>query len=117
MICVFGKNIQMVLHKDFSQKIVFVDCDKIVNYRRYMEDFGADNIKTQHKSTVKLALFGIGRAGTIHLASIISNPRVKLSYIVDAVEHNLQRTRLHWHLEDVTFLNCEQSDKVFEDPE
>lgn len=67
-------------------------------------------------SIIKLALFGVGRAGTIHLASIMSNVRVKLVYIVDDVQSNWERMRKYWHLKDVAFLNSKQSEKVFRDP-
>lgn len=85
-----------------------------ISFRRYLEDLV---LKTDSRNDpiLKLALFGVGRAGTIHLTSIISNTRVKLVYIVDDVESNWQNMCKHWNLEDVTFLNSEQSDKVFKD--
>ncbi|XP_029678882.1 uncharacterized protein LOC115244983 [Formica exsecta] len=84
-------------------------------YNKYLEDIA---LKTDSRNDpiLKLALFGVGRAGTIHLSSISFNTRVKLVYIVDDVESNWQNMRKHWHLENVTFLNSEQSDKVFLDP-
>jgi len=71
---------------------------------------------SQDAPIVKVALFGAGRAGTIHLTSIISNVRVKLIYIVDDVETKWQKMQEYWHLENVVFLNSKQSGKVFEDP-
>ncbi|CAD6231790.1 GSCOCG00001586001-RA-CDS [Cotesia congregata] len=65
---------------------------------------------------VKVAIFGAGRAGTIHLANIIHNPRMKLMYIVDDVEANWPKMKKHYRLNDVIFLNSKQSDKVFKDP-
>lgn len=64
---------------------------------------------------IKVALFGVGRAGAIHLENIISNRRVQLLYIVDDVESNSRNMRKYWHLDNVTFLNSKQSDKVFKD--
>lgn len=72
--------------------------------------------KSQDEPIVKLALFGVGRAGTIHVMSAVSNTRVKLLYIVDDVESNWPKIRKYWRLDDVTFLNSKQSDKVFKDP-
>lgn len=77
------------------------------------------SLKTDSRDdpVVKLALFGVGRAGTIHLMSIISSPRVKLLYIVDDVESNWSKMENYWHLDDVIFLNSKQSDRVYKDPE
>ncbi|KAL6431569.1 hypothetical protein ACFW04_007262 [Cataglyphis niger] len=83
-------------------------------YKKYLEDLVLKS-DSRNDPILKLALFGVGRAGTIHLTSIISNTRVKLVYIVDDVESNWQNMRKRWNLEDVTFLNSEQSDKVFKD--
>ena len=33
---------------------------------------------------VRLAIFGLGRAGSIHLGNIVANPRVRLAYIVES---------------------------------
>lgn len=94
--------------------LLFANAIKI-SFRRYLEDIA---LKTDSRNDpiLKLALFGVGRAGTIHLMSIISNARVELLYIVDDVESNWQNMRKYWHLKNVTFLNGEQSDKVFKDP-
>ena len=46
-------------------------------YREY-----ADNValaQTSAAPRVQLAIFGLGRAGGIHLANIVANPRVKVS--------------------------------------
>ncbi|XP_034190565.2 inositol 2-dehydrogenase [Osmia lignaria lignaria] len=83
-------------------------------YQKYMEDIALKN-EARHK-TIKLALFGVGRAGTIHLSNVVANPRVKLLYVVDDVESKWEAIRQHWHLDDVTFLNIKQSDKVYNDP-
>ncbi|KYQ50506.1 putative oxidoreductase yrbE [Trachymyrmex zeteki] len=82
-------------------------------YDKYLEHFA---LKTEKESIVKVALFGVGRAGTIHLANINSSKRVQLLYIVDDVESNWQSIQKYWHLDNVTFLNSKQSDKVFKDP-
>lgn len=73
-------------------------------------------IDSRDDPILNVALFGVGRAGTIHLTTIVSNVRVKLLYIVDDVEANWHNMKKRWHLNDVTFLNSKQSDKVFKDP-
>lgn len=82
----------------------------------FLEDL---TLKTelQNYPIIKLALFGVGRAGTIHLRSIISSPRVKLLYIVDDVESNWTKLKKYWHLENIIFLNSTQSERVYKDPE
>ncbi|XP_078043986.1 inositol 2-dehydrogenase [Augochlora pura] len=82
-------------------------------YQKYLENVTMK--KDTHQPQLKLALFGVGRAGTIHLSNIVSNPRVKLMYIVDDVETNWPKLRDYWHLNDVTFLNSKQATKVFQD--
>ncbi|XP_029157418.1 uncharacterized protein LOC114929880 [Nylanderia fulva] len=84
-------------------------------YNKNMEDMA---LKTDSRNDpiLKVALFGVGRAGTIHLASIISNSRVELVYIIDDVESNWPSMRKYWNLKNVSFLNSKQSDKVFKDP-
>ncbi|XP_076236405.1 putative oxidoreductase YrbE [Calliopsis andreniformis] len=84
-------------------------------YQKYLEDLTLK--KELRHPKVKFALFGVGRAGTIHLSNIIASPRVKLLYIVDDVESNWDSLRDYWHLEDVTFLNSKQADKVYNDPQ
>ncbi|PBC29648.1 oxidoreductase yrbE [Apis cerana cerana] len=73
-------------------------------------------LKTDHHPQIKVALFGVGRAGTIHLANIVDSPRLKLLYIVDDVESNWTKLKEYWQLDDVIFLNSKQANKVFNDP-
>ncbi|XP_011685180.1 PREDICTED: trans-1,2-dihydrobenzene-1,2-diol dehydrogenase-like [Wasmannia auropunctata] len=82
-------------------------------YSKYLENF---TLKTEDEPIIRVALFGVGRAGTIHLENIISNIRVKLLYIVDDVESNWRALQKYWRLDNITFLNSKQSDKVFKDP-
>ncbi|KAF3422164.1 hypothetical protein E2986_04925 [Frieseomelitta varia] len=83
-------------------------------YKKYLEDL-ALNKNVRHPK-VRLALFGVGRAGTIHLSNIISSPRVKLLYVVDDIESNWANLKDYWHLDDVVLLNSKQTDRVYNDP-
>ncbi|XP_076653096.1 inositol 2-dehydrogenase [Halictus rubicundus] len=83
-------------------------------YHKYIEKTTMKKVARQ--SQLRLALFGVGRAGTIHLTSIMSNPRIKLMYIVDDIESNWQKLKDYWNLDDVTFLTSKQATKVFQDP-
>merc|ERR1711910_1474 len=51
-------------------------------YEKYT-NYISNNTGTPTKP-VNLALFGLGRAGSIHLSNILGNPRVNLRYIVEA---------------------------------
>ncbi|KZC08846.1 PREDICTED: inositol 2-dehydrogenase-like [Dufourea novaeangliae] len=82
-------------------------------FQKYLEDLAPK--KELHHPKIKLALFGVGRAGTIHLSNIIASPRVKLLYIVDDLESNWESIKEHWHLEDVMFLTSEESSRVYRD--
>ncbi|XP_068627819.1 uncharacterized oxidoreductase YrbE-like [Battus philenor] len=65
---------------------------------------------------VVAAIFGLGRAGSIHLSSIINNPRVILKYIVDDRSERFNELKDYWKLtEDVTFLTSKESEKVYKD--
>ncbi|KAL0112726.1 hypothetical protein PUN28_012177 [Cardiocondyla obscurior] len=82
---------------------------------RYIKDL-ALKTDNQQESVVRVALFGVGRAGTIHLTNILSNTRSEILYIVDDVESNWPNMRQRWRLDNVTFLTSKQSAKVFKDP-
>lgn len=83
-------------------------------YKKYVESVMLN--KDAHQPQLRVALFGIGRAGTIHLKNIMSNPRIKLLYIVDDVESKWSKLKDFWRLDDVTFLNSKQANKVYQDP-
>lgn len=83
-------------------------------YYRYLEDLSLN--KDVRYPKVRLALFGVGRAGTIHLSNIVSSPRVELLYVVDDIESNWENLKDYWHLDDVVLLNSKQADRVYNDP-
>ena len=57
---------------------------------------------------LRLALFGAGRAGSIHLKNIVANPRIDLIYIVESDEGKWEEVRKRWNLkENTTFLRPE----------
>lgn len=62
-----------------------------------------------------MAIFGLGRAGSIHLSSIVQNPRVELLYIVDDVTSNWDKIKAYWNLKNTTFLTSKDSKRVFTD--
>ncbi|XP_066600815.1 inositol 2-dehydrogenase-like [Prorops nasuta] len=84
-------------------------------YKKYMEDLNAKS-DGKKEPVLKVAIFGLGRAGTIHLTSAVINPRIKLEYIIDDVESKWNDLKTYWRLDDVRFLNSKQSDIVYKDP-
>lgn len=67
-------------------------------------------------SPVVGAIFGLGRAGSIHLSSIVRNPRIILKYIVDDRTELFAKLKDYWNLgDDVTFLTSKQQERVFND--
>lgn len=80
-----------------------------------------ENVNTKNKgrppvAPVIAAIFGLGRAGSIHLSSIINNPRITLKYIVDDRSDRFNDLRAYWKLgDDVTFLTSKENEKVYKD--
>lgn len=71
-------------------------------------DVGSDPV-------VKLALFGLGRAGSIHLNNILSNRRIELKYIVESDEAKWDVVRNALNLGHVKFVKPEDANAVYED--
>lgn len=82
------------------------------------EDDLALKCESQSERIITAAVFGIGRAETIHLSNIVQNPRMKLFYVVDDMEDKWPKIKQHYRLNDVTFLNSKQdrnSNRIFKD--
>ncbi|CAH2063355.1 unnamed protein product, partial [Iphiclides podalirius] len=85
-------------------------------YTEYLE-----NVTTKQKGRacavpVVGAIFGLGRAGSIHLTSIMNNHRIILKYIVDDRSDMFENIRKYWKLsKDVIFLTSKESEKVYKD--
>lgn len=80
-----------------------------------------NDVTTNHKCKIQAppvvgAIFGLGRAGSIHLTSIIGNPRIVLKYIVDDQPHKFADLRKYWNLPDsVSIITSKEADKVYND--
>lgn len=62
-----------------------------------------------------VAIFGLGRAGSIHLTNLVNNPRVKLLYIIDDVTTKWPSIKKYWNLTDTIFLTSKESGSVYSD--
>ena len=72
-----------------------------------MADQGTDKVGStgETSSVVTLALFGLGRAGSIHLANIVANRKVELKYIVESDQSKWASVRNKFNLvNNVKFL-------------
>lgn len=83
-------------------------------YSKYQKDLAAQ--ATTSANVINVAIFGIGRAGTIHLTSLARNPRVKILYIVDDIVEKHKKLQDYWSLHDAKFLTSKQSDVIYSDP-
>ena len=79
-------------------------------YRQYEENLSCS--EGSSPSIVKLAIFGLGRAGTIHLSNIIANPRVTVTHIVEADTTKWEPVRNKWNLATTKFVHPDKADEV-----
>lgn len=80
-----------------------------------------NNVSTNHASKtinapLGAAIFGLGRAGSIHLSSLINNPRVTLKYVVDDRVDKFADLKKYWNLSnDVIFIQSKDVQRVYDD--
>ena len=85
-------------------------------YRCFPRFLDSHNISS--KAQVKrVALFGAGRAGSIHLANIVANPRIELAYVVESDSSSWEACRAKWNLaaSKTTFLHPDNVAEVYAD--
>ncbi|XP_038213439.1 uncharacterized oxidoreductase YrbE-like [Zerene cesonia] len=85
-------------------------------YTEYLKNVASDVKAKENKPPVVAAIFGLGRAGSIHMATINRNPRIIIKYIVDDRKDKFDELRKYWSLsDDIVFLTPKESDKVYND--
>ena len=70
---------------------------------------------TTHKGRVGIALFGIGRAGSIHIKNLAANPRVNVRWIV---EEDVEKAKPHvaeYYLENTKIISNKEVNQVWND--
>lgn len=80
-----------------------------------LPDASDKNGDKEIQKVVVVALFGLGRAGTIHLNSILTNPRIVLKYIVE--EDASKCEAMAKSLDSVQFLHPSMTEVLYEDKE
>ena len=66
--------------------------------------------------TVGVAIFGLGRAGNIHVGTLVKTPRARLVWFVDEFAKTAQDVATKWQLNDVSITTPSDAAKVFQDP-
>ncbi|XP_042902325.1 myo-inositol 2-dehydrogenase isoform X2 [Parasteatoda tepidariorum] len=64
---------------------------------------------------VRVAIFGLGRIGTIHLDNLRRNHRAEVVYCVDDSKERINFIRNKWKLTETTFLTPSEQDVIFKD--
>ena len=65
---------------------------------------------------IGVALFGLGRAGSIHIGNLRKNYRCQLLYVVEKEVNRAIETVEHYYMKDTRVLEPEDSEKVYNDP-
>merc|ERR1712123_85265 len=84
-------------------------------YQRYCKYAGTGQDEVL-SSPIVLALFGLGRAGSIHIANILANPRVTLKYVVEEADSKFETCRARWNLKDTVFVKPKDVSSILSDP-
>jgi len=89
---------------------------KHVNYLKGLsinQDVSGDDGVDQ--PPVSLGLFGLGRAGTIHLNNILANRKFELKYIVEDDDFKWKSVTKKLNLKGITFLRSSEAQTLYDD--
>lgn len=81
-------------------------------YVNFLETFNCTTINGK----IGIALFGVGRAGMIHLNNLSQNKRVNLLYVVEQDDERNKKVEATSGLETTKFVNSSKMDLVLDDP-
>ncbi|XP_018563748.1 uncharacterized protein LOC108905396 [Anoplophora glabripennis] len=85
-----------------------------VTYYEHLKDL---NLSGNSEAQVfGVAVFGIGRAGTIHITNLVKNRRGKILYVVDDDKEKLLKVKNYFNLLQVEFITSAEQSTVFTDP-
>uniref|UniRef100_A0ABD2X536 Gfo/Idh/MocA-like oxidoreductase N-terminal domain-containing protein n=1 Tax=Trichogramma kaykai TaxID=54128 RepID=A0ABD2X536_9HYME len=102
--------------KKKKKKKKSIQAPKSNRSRRYENDCALKSDGKRRDPVLGVAIFGLGRAGTIHLSNLVNNPRVKLLYVVDDTESKWKDLKEYWRLDDIPVIGSKQADRVYNDP-
>lgn len=87
-------------------------------YSNYLSSLASESRNSsQCSKIVVLALFGLGRAGTIHLNNLLANREVKIKYIIDGDAARCKSVKDRLNLSEVRFLQPAEADLLYQDEE
>ncbi|GFT58446.1 GFO_IDH_MocA domain-containing protein, partial [Nephila pilipes] len=88
-----------------------------LKYKAEMEGIQAKNNVVSSLPDVGIAIFGLGRIGTIHLDNLRRNSRANIIYCVEESSERVNYVRNKWKLfePETTFLKPSEKDTVFKD--
>jgi myo-inositol 2-dehydrogenase/D-chiro-inositol 1-dehydrogenase len=81
-------------------------------YQKFIDTFMSVGVNEK----VGMALFGIGRAGMIHLGNLMHNTRVELLYVVEESDDRSKSVKDSTGLVRTQFVNTSKIDEVLDDP-
>lgn len=89
-----------------------------LKYKSDMEGHQQENNGTSSLPIVGIAIFGLGRIGTIHLDNVRRNPRTHVYYCIEESNERINFVRKKWNLlePETLFLNPNEHDIAFNDP-
>ena len=62
-----------------------------------------------------VALFGVGRAGMIHLLNLLRGGRATICYLVERDVDKAQQVVQKYHMTDTTVLSASDAEQVYQD--
>ncbi|XP_058792926.1 inositol 2-dehydrogenase-like [Phymastichus coffea] len=83
-------------------------------FKKYLTDVALKSDEKLEK-VLGVAIFGLGRAGSIHMSNIANNPRVKVLYIVEDSESKWSAIKSYWKV-DAKIIASKQAEQVYNDP-
>ncbi|GFR32466.1 myo-inositol 2-dehydrogenase [Trichonephila clavata] len=88
-----------------------------LKYKSEMEGIQSKSNVVESLPDVAIAIFGLGRIGTIHLDNLRRNHRANIMYCVEESSERVNYVRNKWKLfePETTFLKPSEQDKVFKD--
>ena len=89
-------------------------------FRSYLKglafaDSGNKAADGKDQKPITLGLFGLGRAGSIHLNNILANPQIQLKYIVEDDDSKWASVTKKLNLKGITFLRSTEAKKLYDD--
>ncbi|XP_053214132.1 inositol 2-dehydrogenase-like [Panonychus citri] len=90
------------------------DSDKI---EKAVKLVGKDGLLHYDQSRVRVALFGLGRIGTVWIDRVLKNSRIQLVYCVESYVERANYFEYLYNLKDVKMIHPNCADEVFSDPD